>query len=219
MKGSVRKRGNVWSYYFDLGKINGQRKKKEKSGFISNFYGVLSGALKYALYPANYIKDNGLIHVKHTLVAGKKGSKQYVLGSPKTKSSYRTISIGKSLVDILIEHREWQHNNKIKYGQWYQDSNFVCTKENGEPLNINSYKYLSRVVNYELEINFSMHSLRHTHATLLLENGANIKDMQKRLGHSKIATTMETYSHVTEKMKNDTVNILEKISKKLPPTN
>lgn len=33
MKGSVRKRGNVWSYYFDLGRINGQRKKKEKSGF------------------------------------------------------------------------------------------------------------------------------------------------------------------------------------------
>lgn len=45
-----------------------------------------------------------------------------------------------------------------------------------------------------------MHSLRHTHATLLLENEANIKDIQKRLGHSKLATTMDSYSHVTEKM-------------------
>ena len=120
-------------------------------------------------------------------------------------------------MDILKKHKEWQDSNRIKYGEWYHDSNFVCTKENGEPLNINSYKYLSRVVNYELEINFSMHSLRHTHATLLLENGANIKDIQRRLGHSKLATTMDTYSHITEKMQNNTVNIFEKISNKLPP--
>ena len=63
-----------------------------------------------------------------------------------------------------------------------------------------------------------MHSLRHTHATLLLENGANIKDIQKRLGHSKLATTMDTYSHVTDKMKNNTVNIFEKITENLPPS-
>ncbi len=76
-------------------------------------------------------------------------------------------------------------------------------------------KYLSRVVNYELGINFNFHSLRHTHATMLLESGANLKDIQKRLGHSKLSTTLDTYSHVTNKMKNDTVNILEKaINKK-----
>ena len=53
-------------------------------------------------------------------------------------------------------------------------------------------------------------SLR-THATMLLEAGANIKDIQKRLGHSKISTTLDTYSHVTKKMENETVNILENI--------
>ncbi len=46
---------------------------------------------------------------------------------------------------------------------------------------------------------------------MLLEAGANIKDIQERLGHSKLATTMDTYSHVTNKMKTDTVNILENI--------
>lgn len=55
--------------------------------------------------------------------------------------------------------------------------------------------------------------LRHTHATMLLENGANIKDIQTRLGHTNISTTMDTYSHVTEKMKKNTVDILEKIIK------
>ncbi len=61
-----------------------------------------------------------------------------------------------------------------------------------------------------------MHSLRHTHATLLLEQGANIKDIQRRLGHSKLSTTMDTYSHVTENMRNSTVSIFETISEKLP---
>ena len=102
------------------------------------------------------------------------------------------------------------------YGQWYHDSNFICTKENGKQITIDSYKYLSRVVNYEFGIKFSMHSLRHTHATLLLEQGANIKDIQRRLGHSKLSTTMDTYSHVTANMRNSTVSIFEKITEKLP---
>ncbi|WP_413927514.1 tyrosine-type recombinase/integrase [Clostridioides sp. ES-S-0108-01] len=81
----------------------------------------------------------------------------------------------------------------------------------GEHVTTNSLKYLSRVVNYELGIDFNFHSLRHTHATMLLENGANIKDIQHRLGHAKISTTMDTYSHVTNNMRNQTVNIFESI--------
>lgn len=100
---------------------------------------------------------------------------------------------------------------KLKYGQWYNNSNFVCTKENGNPMNTNTIKILSRKINTELNINFNFHSLRHSHATMLLEAGANIKDIQKRLGHSTLSTTMDTYSHVTEKMENETVNLLESI--------
>ena len=52
-----------------------------------------------------------------------------------------------------------------------------------------------------------------------MEAGANIKDIQKRLGHSKIATTIDTYSHVTENIKNNTVDIFEKMmSKNKMPT-
>ena len=162
--------------------------------------------------------ENGIIHVKHTLIdTGAKGVTDFKLGTPKTKSSYRSIHIGNTLIDILNKHKEWQLNNKKTYGQWYHNSNFVCTKKNGQPITINTYKYISRVVNNELCINFSMHSLRHTHATLLLENGANMKDIQKRLGHSKLATTMDTYSHVTDKIKNNTVDIFDNIAKNLPP--
>lgn len=157
-----------------------------------------------------------IIVPKNTLVRGEKGSNKFVLGTPKTPSSYRVIHIGESLINLLIKHKEYQNKNRENYGQWYHNSNFICTKENGEHITIDSYKYLSRVVNYELGIKFSMHSLRHTHATLLLEQGANIKDIQRRLGHSKLSTTMDTYSHVTENMRNSTVSIFETISEKLP---
>lgn len=153
--------------------------------------------------------ENKIIHVRHTLIS--KGKEGFELGTPKTESSYRKINIGDTLTKVLREHKKLQKEMKLKFGEWYINSNFVCTKEMGEHVTTNSLKYLSRVVNYELGIDFNFHSLRHTHATMLLENGANIKDIQHRLGHAKISTTMDTYSHVTNNMRNQTVNIFESI--------
>ncbi|RST97169.1 hypothetical protein CBF35_02655 [Vagococcus salmoninarum] len=46
---------------------------------------------------------------------------------------------------------------------------------------------------------------------MLLENGAKIKSIQDRLGHSRLATTMDTYAHVTKKMQSETVDLLEQM--------
>ncbi len=53
---------------------------------------------------------------------------------------------------------------------------------------------------------------------MLLEAGANIKDIQERLGHSKSSITMDVYSHATKKMSNDSVNIFENMIKVNLPT-
>ncbi|MEY8236880.1 tyrosine-type recombinase/integrase [Lachnospiraceae bacterium 66-29] len=50
---------------------------------------------------------------------------------------------------------------------------------------------------------------RGTHATILIESGANIKDVQTRLGHSNIQTTLQTYVHDTEKMASESVDLFE----------
>ncbi|NFH89146.1 site-specific integrase [Clostridium botulinum] len=160
--------------------------------------------------------ENKTIRVEKILIF--KTKQGYEFGTPKTKKSIRTISIGDTLINILKSHKKWQEQNKQEYGEYYNDNNFVCTKENGSFVTMTSLRYLSRIVNMELQIEFNFHSLRHTHATMLLEGGANIKDIQDRLGHSSLSTTMNIYSHVTNKMKNDTVNILENIinNKKSP---
>jgi len=172
--------------------------------------------------------------VENTITVDKiiyKKNKDWYFGPPKTQSSNRTIKIGPSLIEILKEYKKLQMENRLKYGQYYTQQyrdgqekiypiqlqhksnfkiiNMVCTKENGEFFNPDTFRYCSRVINYELNIDFNFHSLRHSHATILIENGANIKDIQLRLGHKNIITTLNTYAHVTAKMESQSVKIFE----------
>lgn len=141
----------------------------------------------------------------------RRGKVGFEIGPLKTGASYRKILIGQSLVDLLKKKRKDQMAQKLRYGKFYHDSNFVCTKENGDPMTPNSIKYHADKIQRDLGFPFDFHSLRHTHATMLLENGANIKEIQARLGHSRISTTLDTYSHVTKKMSTETVDIFEKM--------
>lgn len=70
----------------------------------------------------------------------------------------------------------------------------------------------SRVIHHEVQLAFDYHSLRHTHATMLIEAGANVKNVQVRLGHTNIHTTLQTYMHDTEKMGTQSVELFEQIT-------
>lgn len=152
---------------------------------------------------------NGVIHVTKIIIY-KKG--EWTFGTPKTQSSCRKIPISKTLLNILKNQRKQQLINKLRFGESYINSNFVCTREKGIPLTTNSLKYLSYVVNKKLGVNFNFHSLRHTHATMLLEENSNLKDIQCRLGHSKLETTTDIYSHITKIIEDDTMNKFETIN-------
>lgn len=152
--------------------------------------------------------ERGTLTVERIMI---NDGKKIVIGTPKTKSSYRTILIGNTLLSILKKMKLRQKENRVFYGTRYTDTDFVCVKENGKPVTPNSIKWYTAVLRKKTGVDFNFHSFRHTHATMLLENGAKPKEIQTRLGHSRLSTTMDTYAHVTKKMKQDTVDIFEQM--------
>ena len=93
--------------------------------------------------------------------------------------------------------------------------NLICIENNGKYLPQESFRNLTLLIRNEMQININFHSLRHTHATLLIEAGADIKDVQTRLGHSNIQTTLQTYVHNTEKMAAKSVELFEQVASKI----
>ena len=154
--------------------------------------------------------DTGEIHVKHNLIFS---NGKFISNSLKTKSSDRIIQIGKTLIDLLKEEKARQVKLKEEYREFYYKDvrDFVCCHDYGKPILDSSIKVFCNRNLKNKGIHFNFHMLRHTHATMLLEAGANPKDISVRLGHSNIKITLDIYSHVTSKMKNDTVNIFENL--------
>ncbi|MBE1553697.1 integrase [Filibacter limicola] len=105
--------------------------------------------------------------------------------------------------------------NKLKYGTHYSESEHVYAKERVSIITPSVFKYNTRKMQEVLGIEFNFHTLRHTHATMLMENGAKVKEIQARLGHSRSSITMDTYSHLTQKMKNESVDIFEQAMREI----
>ena len=92
-----------------------------------------------------------------------------------------------------------------------KETNLNFVKSNGVFEGTDTMKYPFKVIHYELGIPCRFHDFRDTHATRLIEAGADIKAVAKRLGHSNIRTTYDIYVKVTDKMEKETVNMFEKV--------
>lgn len=86
----------------------------------------------------------------------------------------------------------------------------LSVKENGDLLTPDTFKYFARVIHHELgNPLFHSHCLRHTHGTMLAEQGVNPKTIMERLGHKDIKTTLQVYTFNTEVMQQTAVDVLE----------
>lgn len=155
--------------------------------------------------------------------------KQWSFILPKTACSVRTIKMGDEFAAYLKELQQQHDKNKKEYGVGYAINyvtdrrgnkpqriivdDLINVKQNGEMLTTNSVKFMSRIVKNDLGIEFKYHNLRHTHTTMLAEAGVNPKYVQKRLGHSKLSTTLNYYTHITDKMDEEVANIMDNILK------
>jgi len=105
----------------------------------------------------------------------------------KTKNSYRTISLGEDAVGILKKQRK-------KCG----GSEYVFPSPTGGPISPDSViQMLHRVLKRAGLPKVRFHDLRHTFATVALQNGVDIKTVSGMLGHYSAGFTLDTYAHVT----------------------
>ncbi len=139
------------------------------------------------------------IHVVQQLSYGTE--RGYYFSPVKTRTSIRDILIDKRLVSILAE---WKDVQKEECGV-QNKFDLVCTRKDGNP--VSKWSYAGALKKY----GFNTHSLRHTHATLLVENHAILKDVAVRLGHADTAITANLYTHHTPTMSAATKKILDKI--------
>lgn len=95
------------------------------------------------------------------------------------------------------------------------ESRLIFVKLNGQYRGTETPRHAFKVINYELKIPCRFHDFRDTHATRLIEQGADIKAVSKRLGHSSIITTYNIYVRVTDKMESDTVDKFEEYTNSL----
>jgi integrase len=115
----------------------------------------------------------------------------------KTKGSRRTIDLPDNLIAVLKKEQTQQETQKRwTYKDVYQDHDLVCAREDGAPIKPSSFGSYFVTLAHRAGLNISFHTLRHTHASLLLKAGEYPKVISERLGHSQIGITMDIYSHV-----------------------
>lgn len=150
--------------------------------------------------------ENKTISVNKTLVTVN-GS--LYTQSPKTKRSTRTISLDDSTVQVLKNWKLEQKKQFFKNG--VKSTNIVITNIKGSYLDFAYFRdELKKFLSTHNLKQFSVHSLRHTHASLLFEAGIEPKTISDRLGHSNIQTTLNMYTHLNDKQRSDVADRLLK---------
>lgn len=120
-----------------------------------------------------------------------------VLREPKTAAGRRRVALPPSLVLVLRQHRDEQSAACALLGKTLTDEDYVFSHPEGAPLDPSTVSHaFSRILRQAGLPCMPLHSLRHTHATFLLQAGVHPRVAMERLGHSSIRVTLDTYSHV-----------------------
>ncbi|MED1088284.1 tyrosine-type recombinase/integrase [Bacillus mycoides] len=193
-------------------------KESKKMKNVTRFYISFSIALLTGMRQGEILglrwKDvdlvNNLIYIRQTL--SERGELKY---GAKNKTSIRTVHIPQILVKELESHKYFIEYEKEKAGDKYTDLDLVLPSKYGKPLDSRSIRRSFYNVTEKLGLpRIRFHDLRHTHATLLIQQNVNVKLISERLGHAGIGTTLNTYSHVLPDMQRSVAEKLDEVFEK-----
>lgn len=146
--------------------------------------------------------DNNIIQVVRTL--DHEDDHQAITDGTKTSAGTRAIEIDDEIVEVLLAQKRLVEKYKDVAGELYHDNNLVCPTSIGTPWNpSNLRRSLYRIIHKAGVTRVKFHELRHSHASISVKSGANIKALSTKLGHSSIRVTLDMYSHVIPGMQRE----------------
>lgn len=168
---------------------------------------AFTGLRKGELYALNW---SDLNFIEKTLSVNKNVSLNTIT-TTKTKKSTRIIGIDDTTLAELKKWKTFQKKELFSLGYRVKtDKEQLIFSSDENTLLYN--EYVNGILNRRLKMNISPHSLRHTHASIFFESGATIKEVQERLGHADMNTTMNIYTHVTKKTQSATMKKINSFS-------
>jgi len=153
-----------------------------------------------------------VLHVRHQALLVPKELRsatdpRIILAPTKSEASVAPVRIGGALLEALAEHRQAQLRERILWGSEYTDLGLVFPLEGGALRDPQTLTTAWRKAAAELGLPVRFHDLRHDHATVLIEGGATMSAVSKRLRHSSPTVTSRVYAHVTERMSERTADL------------
>ncbi|HEY33141.1 MAG TPA: site-specific integrase [Dehalococcoidia bacterium] len=135
-----------------------------------------------------------------------------IFKAPKTTKGRRMIALSPTAVSVLREHKEKQELDRTMLGIPLRDDDLVFSDLEGKPLlpDTVTHAWIKLVRRTNLR-GIRLHDARHSHASLMLKAGIHPKIVQERLGHSSIALTLDTYSHVAPGLQEAAAESFDKI--------
>ena len=146
--------------------------------------------------------NSGYINIVQALGRGLNG--RTYIKEPKSQTSRRTLKIDNRMLSVLADWYEVSN---------YKNANDYVFNNQGKTLQVlRPNKWLHDVSDkYGVAVGLSMHKLRHTWATLALDQGASVKQVQTYLGHADVSMTLDVYSDITKRASDETGDVLSNL--------
>ena len=203
-KRNIRKRYEVWSYDDYRKFISVIDDIKDKALFMFLYEtGVRFGeaaALTFEDFHGSYVEIN------KTLAKELDENHNHIINTPKTTSSNRTISLSENVIKIIKQLEEYYSKCIGFNNKWYIFGGIKPYSHTTATNHKNKYCALAGVKQ------LTLHSFRHSHASLLINSGIPITDISERLGHSNPGITLGIYSHMIRKENDPIIETLNRLN-------
>ncbi len=154
--------------------------------------------------------DNQVLHVCRS--SQYIGNQTIITKEPKTKSGIRHFALSNTVCTMLKEYKVWQLEHRIAMGDTWKDCDRLFTAWNGTPIHPDTVTdWFAKFIKRSGLPYVTLHSLRHTNATLMIAEGTDVCTVSKRLGHANTATTLNIYAHALKSKDREAANTLDNL--------